>query len=237
MATTKSTVEEIRTKFDRLAHRYTNLEKGQDTALDSPLSLELISQAAAAYNPNAKALLDIGCGGGNYIVKVTSRLPDVNVWLSDLSQNMLDVAAERVQKIISGNVTKMQGDFRDIDFGTEQYDIITAATTLHHLRSEPEWELVFFKLYKALKPGGSFWISDVIIHEHPEIDRLMRQGWFNWIEATQGAEKRVWAKEQYEKEDTPQTLNFQLNLMKKAGFKETVVLHKHLNFAAFGGIK
>lgn len=237
MTTTKSTVEEIRVKFDQLAHKYTNLEKGQDTALDSPLTLELISMAASTHNSDAKAILDLGCGGGNYIVKLTNRLPDVDVCLADLCQNMLDVAAERVQKIISGRVTKMQGDFRELDFGAEQYDIITAATTLHHLRTEAEWELVFTKLYKALKPGGSFWISDVIIHEHPEIDRLLRQGWFDWIEATHGSEKLAWVKDQYEREDTPQTLNFQLNLMKKVGFKETVILHKHLNFAAFGGIK
>ena len=233
----KSTVEEIRTKFDQLAHLYTDLQKGQDTALDSPLIMELISQAAIAYNPNADSILDIGCGGGNYIVKVTSLLPNVNVTLADLSQNMLDVAANRVQKIISGKITKLQGDFRELDFGTEKYDVITAATTLHHLRTESEWELVFSKMFNALKPGGSFWITDVILHEHPEIDRLMHQGWINHLEATLTPEKLAWSKEQYEKEDTPQTLNFQLEMMKKVGFKETVILHKHFCFAAFGGIK
>lgn len=233
----KSTVEEIRNKFDQLADRYTNLEKGQDTALDSPLTLELISKAAAAYNPNAKSILDIGCGGGNYIVKTTTLLPNVDVTLSDLSQNMLDVAAKRVQHNISGSVTKLQGDFRDLDFGTEKFDVVTAATTLHHLRTEGEWELVFSKIFRALKPGGSFWITDVILHENPAIDNLMHQGWFHWLETTHGVEKLNWVKEQYAMEDTPQTLNFQLKLMKKVGFSDTVILHKHFCFAAFGAVK
>jgi tRNA (cmo5U34)-methyltransferase len=43
--------------------------------------------------------------------------------------------------------------------------------------------------------------------------------------------------ERYESEDTPRTLSYQLNLLKQVGFSETIVLHKHFNFAAFGAIK
>ncbi len=34
------------------------------------LALELISEAAAATTPNAKRLLDVGCGAGNYTLKL-----------------------------------------------------------------------------------------------------------------------------------------------------------------------
>ena len=233
----KSTIQEIEAKFDQMADRYTNIETGQDTALDSPLCMELISKAAQLYSPHAKSILDLGCGGGNYMVKLTTLLPDVNVTLVDLSNNMLKAASERVQKIIKGEVKTIQGDYRNIDLGTNQFDIIIATTTLHHLRLESEWEMLFSRVFNALKPGGSFWISDIIVHEKPEINQFMLNGWFNWIEESHGSEKLNWVKEQYEKEDTPQTLNFQLSLMKKTGFNEIIVLHKHLCFAAFGAIK
>jgi tRNA (cmo5U34)-methyltransferase len=96
---------------------------------------------------------------------------------------------------------------------------------------------VFDKIYKALKPGGSFWITDVILHENPLLDELMYQGWFNTLESIVGIEKLNWVKEQYHKEDTPVTLNFQLDLMKEVGFKETIILYKHFCCATFGGIK
>lgn len=233
----KSSTEEIRIKFDQLAHQYTNLDTGQDTALDSPLIMELISRAAAAYNPQATSILDMGCGGGNYIVKLASLLPNTDVCLTDLSHNMLEVAASRVKSIVNGKVTLLQGDYRELDFGLETFDIIIASTTLHHLRSEIEWETVFSKVYKALKRGGSFWISDVILHENTEINKIMHQGWFDTLEATVGSEKLAWTKKQYDIEDTPQTLNFQLELMKKSGFHKTIILHKHFCFAAFGAIK
>ncbi|MDA3927761.1 MAG: methyltransferase domain-containing protein [Prolixibacteraceae bacterium] len=233
----KSSVEEIRSKFDQLADQYTNIEKGQDTALDSPLCMELISKAASIYNPNAHAIMDLGCGGGNYIVKLTALLPNVDVTLVDLSENMLKTASKRVNYNISGKVSTIQSDFRSANFGIEKFDIITAATTLHHLRSKDEWILVFDKIYKALKPGGSFWITDVILHANPRLDELMHQGWFNTLESNVGIEKLNWVKEQYHKEYTPVTLNFQLDLMKEVGFKETIILHKHFCFATFGGIK
>lgn len=233
----KSTVEEIRNRFDELAEAYSDIEKGQQTAIDSPLCLDLISKAAAIYNPDATNIADLGCGAGNYFVKITSILPDVNVTLVDLSANMLEVASNRVNKNITGKVTTLQSDFRSIDLGKEQFDIIVAATSLHHLRSEDEWELVFSKIYHALKPGGSFWINDVIVHENPALNKVMHRGWFNMLEESIGKVATEANMRQYEIEDTPQSLNYQLQLMHKLGFRDTQILHKHFCFAAFGAVK
>jgi tRNA (cmo5U34)-methyltransferase len=40
-----------------------------------------------------------------------------------------------------------------------------------------------------------------------------------------------------EKEDTPRSMTYQLDLMKKVGFSSTEILHKNTCFGAFGGIK
>jgi hypothetical protein len=40
-----------------------------------------------------------------------------------------------------------------------------------------------------------------------------------------------------EKEDSPRSLAFQLDLLRAAGFAQVDVLHKHGPFAAFGGMK
>jgi tRNA (cmo5U34)-methyltransferase len=39
------------------------------------------------------------------------------------------------------------------------------------------------------------------------------------------------------KEDTPRSLDYQLDLMKKVGFSAVEVLHKNMCFAVFGAIK
>jgi len=66
----KSTPEAIRNNFDQQVERFSNLETGQTTAIDSPLCMELVARSAALLNPDARRVMDLGCGGGNYAVKV-----------------------------------------------------------------------------------------------------------------------------------------------------------------------
>ena len=237
MTLLKSSPEAIRQNFDQQVERFSNIETGQTTAIDSPLCMELVARSAALLNPDAKRVMDLGCGGGNYAVKVTSLLPDVDCTLIDLSANMLASAEARVAANISGNGLAIQGDYRHIPLDENSYDIITAGTTLHHLRGDEDWELVFAKVFNALKPGGTFWINDVVISETEEINQLMIDGWLSILRKQVSPEEVDMYMERYESEDSPRTLSYQLDLMKKVGFSETIVLHKHFNFAAFGAIK
>lgn len=234
---TKSTPEAIRQNFDQQVERFSNLGTGQTTAIDSPLCMELVARSAALLNPEAKNVMDLGCGGGNYAVKITSLLPDVDCTLIDLSAKMLEAAKSRVSAYISGKVTTIQGDYRNIELGKNCFDVITAGTTLHHLREDQEWELVFTKVFKALKPGGTFWINDIVISETEEISQLMMDGWLSVLRKQISPEEIEMYMGRYESEDTPRTLSYQLDLLKQVGFSETILLHKHFNFAAFGARK
>ena len=233
----KSSPEAIRRNFDQQVDRFSNIETGQTTAIDSPLCMELVSRSAQLLNPGAQSIMDLGCGGGNYAVKVASFFPDVNCTLVDISANMLERAVERVGEIVSGKVTALHGDYRELDLGENQYDVITAGTTLHHLRGDDEWELVFRNIYKALKPGGTFWINDIVIGETDEITQMMLDGWVSILKKQVSQEELDMYLDRYESEDTPRTLSYQLDLMRQVGFPETFVLHKHFNFAAFGARK
>ncbi len=234
---TKSTPEAIRHNFDQQVERFSNIETGQTTAIDSPLCMELISQSAKLTNPNATHIMDLGCGGGNYAVKVAMLLPHVDCTLVDISSNMVEAARERVSEIISGKVTAIQGDYREVELGENRFDIITAGTTLHHLRDDEEWELVFEKIYRALKPGGSFWINDIVIAETDKINDIMLSGWLSKLKQQVNEDELEMYINRYETEDTPRTLSYQLELMKKIGFSKTILLHKHFNFTAFGALK
>ncbi len=233
----KSSAEEIRKNFDMQVERFVNIETGQSTAIDSPLCMELIARSAVITNPEAKNIMDIGCGGGNYAIKVASLLNDPDCTLVDFSENMLIAAEKRLKEITKGEITTILGDYREADLGENKYDIITAGTTLHHLREDEEWELVFWKIYKALKPGGSFWINDVVISETEEINQLMLKGWTNILKERFDDKYITNNMNKYKSEDSPRTLSYQLDILKKTGFSKTIVLHKHYNFAAFGAIK
>src|SRR5690349_12584168 len=153
----KSTVDEIRDRFDKDVERFSNLETGQTATIDAPLVLDLITSAAAAVTPGARDLLDVGCGAGNYTLKLLDKLPDANTTLIDLSLPMLERAVERIEKVSRAAVTPLQGDIRELAprFAEKSFDVILAAAVLHHLRDGEEWEAVFASLHRALRPGGS----------------------------------------------------------------------------------
>src|SRR6266568_419639 len=100
----KSTPEEIRARFDQDVERFSNLETGQSATIDAPLAMELIAHAAAATTPAAKDVLDVGCGAGNYTLKLLQRLPGLNPTLIDLSVPMLDRAQQRIATQTNGAI-------------------------------------------------------------------------------------------------------------------------------------
>jgi tRNA (cmo5U34)-methyltransferase len=233
----KSTNEEIRARFDQDVERFSNLETGQANIIDAALTMDLCTEAAKYSNPDARELLDIGCGAGNYTLKMLSKVPDLNCTLNDLSMPMLERAKERIAAHTSGNITLVQNDMRNLDLPDEHFDIVLAAATLHHLRDDADWAFVFKKIFKALKPGGSLWISDIVTHDAPSIDSLFTEQFTKHLENIGGPEYRKKVLDYVTHEDTPRSLNFQLGLLKQVGFRYVETLHKNGNVAAFGAVK
>lgn len=233
----KLTVDQIRTRFDGEVERFSNLETGQTAVMDAPLMLELVSQAVATIHPAGNSILDLGCGAGNYALKLLQSLPGADVTLVDLSSAMLARAQERVQPQTSGKVSVIQGDLREVDLGNSRYDVVTAGATLHHLRSDPEWVQVFERVFRALKPGGSFWIIDLVEQSTPELQALLWRRWGEYLTGLQGDAYREKVFAYVDAEDTPHALMFQIDLLRQVGFQHVEILHKTACFAAFGGIK
>lgn len=233
----KSTVQQIRERFDKDVERFSNLEVGQSAQIDSPLALELVADSAAATAPHASTLLDVGCGAGNFTLKLLQRLPNLNVTLVDLSRPMLDRAVERVRAVTNQPVTAVQGDIRDLPLADAGFDIIVAASVLHHLRHDNEWKAVFAKFHAALRPGGWLWIHDFIEHVHPAVQALMWKRYGAYLTRLKDAAYRDHVFAYTEQEDTPRSLMFQLDLLRAVGFQQIEVLHKNNCFAAFGAMK
>ena len=230
----KSTVEEIRTRFDSDVERFANLDTGQSAAIDAALVLDLVTASAARVTPNARRVLDIGCGAGNYSIKLARHLSGIEVDLIDLSRPMLDRASERVGHATSGTVRAIQGDIRDLDLGTEQYDIVLAAAVLHHLREDDEWSAVFRSIRKALRPGGSCWISDLVAHDHTGVHDLMWTRYGAYLSALRDDDYRDHVFEYIAQEDSPRSVRYQIERLRAAGFAWVEVLHKNGPFAALG---
>ncbi|MEN7551505.1 class I SAM-dependent methyltransferase [Rapidithrix thailandica] len=233
----KSTVAEIKERFDKDVERFSNLETGQQTTIDAQISLELITEASKRIVPQAENLLDIGCGAGNYTLKMLSKIPHLNCTLVDLSKPMLDKAYERASQQSNGRIEISQGDIREVSLKDNHFDIILAGAVLHHLRDDADWEAIFQKLFKVLKPGGCLMISDLITQDTVQVDRYVWEKYGDYLAELGGLDYKQKVLEYIAKEDSPRSMNYQLELMKKVGFCKVEILHKNLCFGAFGGIK
>ncbi len=233
----KSTVEQIRRRFDQDVERFSNLETGQTATIDAPLVMDLVTAAASRVTPQARAALDIGCGAGNYTLKLLERLPGLEVTLIDLSQPMLQRAQERLKESSATRVMPVQGDVRDIALEQASFDIVMAAAVLHHLRSDEQWRSVFQAIFDSLRPGGSFWIADMIEHDDPAVQELLWQRYGDYLTGVAGDEYRRKVFAYIQDEDSPRSLVYQLDLLRSVGFSAVEVLHKNGPFAAFGAIK
>ena len=233
----KSSVDDIRRRFDHDVERFSNLDIGQSSTIDAAYAMELIASTAAVMCPDAAALLDIGCGAGNYTLKVLEKLPDLDVTLVDLSQPMLDRAQQRIRPKTDASVTAIQGDIREVEFLEGAFDLILAAAVFHHLRQDVEWEAVFRRCHRWLRPGGGIFIFDLVEHTHEGVQSLLWDRYGTYLNGLKGTEYRDYVFAYIQKEDTPRSLYFQLDLLHRVGFHDMDVLHKNVCFAAFYAIR
>ena len=124
-----------------------------------------------------------------------------------------------------------------MEWADSSYDVVIAAAVLHHLRDDHDWEAAFRKIYRIIKPGGSFWVTDLVAHENDRIQELMWKRYGDYLETLGGVDYRQKVFDYIEQEDSPRPLGYQLELMHRVGFQTTEILHKNSCFAAFGAIK
>ncbi len=233
----KSSVKDIKKRFDRDVERFSNLENGATTIMDAPLAMELISRAAVGSTRTIQRVLDIGCGAGNNILKLSEYVSPFDVDLVDLSHPMLEKAHERIAAVNRGNIRTLQGDFREIELPAHHYNVILAAAVLHHLRDKKDWEAVFKKIFGLTASGGSVWITDLVSHETEPIQELMWQRYGDYLYSLGGDDYRAKVFDYIDKEDSPRPVTYQLALLRKVGFDRVELLHKNACFAAFGAIR
>ena len=150
---------------------------------------------------------------------------------------MLDKAFERVSQKTKNSVTILQGDIREVELNENHYDIILAGAVLHHLRDDKDWEKTFEKLFKLLKPDGCLMICDLITQDTELLTEYTWERYGDYLEGLSGKEYRQNVLDYVAKEDSPRSMNYQLDLMKQVGFSKVEILHKNMCFGAFGGIK
>ena len=116
----------------------------------------LIEQA----NPQpGERILDLGCGTGTLTIMLQRRQPAADVVGLDGDWRVLDIARKKADTIGVATIRWDTGMADELPYPNESFDKVITSMMLHHL-TLPEKLRAFQEVYRVLKPGGSFHITD-----------------------------------------------------------------------------
>jgi 2-polyprenyl-3-methyl-5-hydroxy-6-metoxy-1,4-benzoquinol methylase len=110
----------------------------------------LIVQLLRRHFPDAKNLLEIGCGTGYVLSGVHEAMPQLNLAGSELYTAGLGFASTRLP-----GATLYQMDCRHIPFEAE-FDVVCAFDVLEHVEED---EVALAEMFNAVRPGGGIIVS------------------------------------------------------------------------------
>lgn len=156
-------------------------------------------------------VLDIGAGAGTDAL-IASLIVGTSgkVYGLDMTRAMQEKLARNIEQMGASNVEPLLGNAEDIPLDDNSVDVVTSNGVLNLMPDKPK---VFAEIFRVLKPGGQFQISDIIVNKSAdELDESKKTPEL-WAECVAGAVHR----ENY------------INGFIEAGFKE-VELHTSQNY-------
>ncbi len=152
-------------------------------------------------------VLDLGAGAGNDVFIARSIVGDTGQVLGvDMTEAMIDMANANKQKLGYENVEFLLGDIEDLPIEDHTVDVVISNCVLNLV---PNKLLAYSEIYRVLKSGGHFCISDIALNGDLPVDLL------NAAEMYAGCASGALERSEY------------LDVIKRAGFKNVIVVEEH----------
>jgi len=155
---------------------------------DSPLGKQILrKETAYIYNElqGSEKILDVGCGIGSF----EQRLPTLNIIGLDVSEDMLEEARKRSDKIF------IQGDATDLTFHDAAFDAVFTVTTLEFLE---DYQKAVQEIVRVTNPQGKLLVMMLNPRSEYFRENVRRPGdYFQRIKHTNTKEMREYVSRFY----------------------------------------
>ena len=148
--------KQVEEMFDNIAHSYDLLNHSLSLGIDKHWRNAAI-ESLAPYAP--KRILDVATGTGDFALLSAQKLhPDFLLGI-DLSEGMLDVARQKIDKAGLNNIIKFQkDDCMNLSLKSGEFDAVTVA---YGIRNFEDLDRGLREMRRILRPGGRLVIIEL----------------------------------------------------------------------------
>ena len=155
------------------------------------LTPEAMAASAGCGNPiglseakSGETVLDLGSGGGIDCFLAAQEVgEDGQVIGIDMTHAMIDLARQNAEKLKAHNVVFKLGKIEAIPQLDASVDLVISNCVI---ALSPDKDRVFDEIYRVLKPGGRFVVSDMVVTE--ELPDDVRSSAEEWVSCVGGAD-------------------------------------------------
>lgn len=182
---------------------YTRLN-GYNADADMGLGCGLPTQFADIQKGDT--VVDLGSGAGNDCFIARQEVGESGIVIGiDFTPEMLAKARENTKKRGFNNIEFREGDIENMPVDADSVDVVVSNCVLNLL---PRKDKIFHEIYRVLKPGGHFCISDVVLNG------VLPQGLSEAVEMYVGCVAGAITEEEY------------LGEISKAGFQQIEIVKR-----------
>lgn len=166
--------------YNIMSDDYSTLE-GYNEDADLGLGCGLPTQYAGIKKGDT--VIDLGSGAGNDCFIAQAEVGNEGKIIGiDFSEPMIEKAKANAEKRGIQNVSFRQGDIEDMPVSAGRADVVISNCVLNLL---PSKDRIFHEIYRVLKTGGHFCISDVVLNG--EIPDKLKQAAEMYVGCVSGA--------------------------------------------------